>query len=93
MLQETVVALWQLAPVRIAARLVNAGLNLVGARDLTVALVRADLLLIVIAIAWLIPWGRLVVLAWRAAPVDLRRVVANRGRPGGDAPQPGRRGP
>jgi hypothetical protein len=58
-------ALWSLAPVRLTYRLVSAGLNLVTVRELVTALCRADLHLTLIAIAWLIPWEKVAVLAYR----------------------------
>ncbi|MFG2004016.1 hypothetical protein ACGFNU_33150 [Spirillospora sp. NPDC048911] len=63
-MRETLLKLWNLTPVRLAVRLANTGLNLVTARDLITALTRADLGLILIAIAWLIPWDKVALLAY-----------------------------
>lgn len=58
-------ALWNLAPVRLVVRLANMGLNLVTLRELITALIRAELGATLIAIAWLIPWEKVAVLAYR----------------------------
>lgn len=64
-MRETLLTLWNLTPIRLAIRLANTGLNLVTTRELITALTRADLGLTLIAIAWLIPWEKVAVLAYR----------------------------
>ncbi|MFI0453450.1 hypothetical protein [Actinomadura sp. 6N118] len=64
-MRETLLTLWNLTPVRLAIRLANTGLNLVTTRELITALTRADLGLTLIAIAWLIPWEKVALLAYR----------------------------
>jgi hypothetical protein len=64
-MREVLLTLWNFTPIRLAIRLANMGLNLVTLRELITALGRADLHLTLIAIAWLIPWEKVAVLAYR----------------------------
>ncbi|KAB2344754.1 hypothetical protein [Actinomadura rudentiformis] len=65
-MQEALLALWQLTPVRLAARLGNIGLNTITAQELLDALVHTELIAALVAIAWLIPWERIALATYRS---------------------------
>ncbi|GAA2630512.1 hypothetical protein SMC26_23285 [Actinomadura fulvescens] len=60
-MREILLALWRLTPLRIGVRLFNVGLNTVSVQDLLTALVQAELVAGLVALAWLLPWERLAV--------------------------------
>ncbi|KAB2342139.1 hypothetical protein [Actinomadura rudentiformis] len=92
-MQETLSALWQLTPLRIGIRLVNVALNTISAQELLTALIHTELVAGLVAIAWLVPWERLALPAFRRLHAKAAKPVLYSGAtPLASAPTPSKGG-